>query len=217
MRYIAICLLCGIAVITMAFSVSAEDVDPCNGVKCPIHSKCAVRRDGRVGCACDKGYKAEADKSSCKPEPPKECVNTGDCPNRRVCFQNRCMTKNQRLTIKAKGVNLIVPGVILIAVGGAAIIAGAIITAENESSDADDIGDAISAGYATMVGIPLLAPGIIVLATGAILLAIGLEKRKKIKSGQLAFDIKTRHGKLTLEPAIAAGENGGVFGLSGRF
>jgi hypothetical protein len=55
------------------------------------------------------------------------------------------------------------------------------------------------------------------LAAGVPLLTVGLVKRKKIKSGELGFNINTKHGKLTLEPVFAAGENGGVFGLSGRF
>jgi hypothetical protein len=68
-----------------------------------------------------------------------------------------------------------------------------------------------------LIGIPLLVPGSAVLASGIILLAVGYKKRRKMASEKLAFDIKTKHCKLTLEPAIAAGKNGGMFGLSGRF
>jgi hypothetical protein len=191
MRHVIICLLCGIAVITTATSVLAQE---------------AV--------LYDKAIFPESDPS---PE-GKECTNNRDCRSSQICFLNRCMTKTQRLTIRSYAKNLIVPGATLTAVGGAAAIGGAIVFIMASSEPVEDISDAISQVTGIVyIGIPLLAPGGVVLITGVALLASGLVKRKKIRRGEFGFNINTKRRRITLEPAIAAGENGGVFGLSGRF
>jgi hypothetical protein len=120
------------------------------------------------------------------------------------------MTKTQRHTIKTKAVNLIVPGFFLTVVGGAVSILGAVLMITDAS-------DENSMGFGVYYGSFILVPGSVVFGTGIALLTFGFVRRSQIKRDKLAIDIRTKHGKLTLEPIIAAGENGGVFGLSGRF
>jgi hypothetical protein len=111
------------------------------------------------------------------------------------------MTKNQRFTIQSDARNLIIPGAILTAVGGVMTIVASIPSLWFYGVGELEVG---VIGFSSFIA-------------GVILLPIGLVKRKKIKSGELGFNINTRRRKITLEPAIAAGKNGGVFGLSGRF
>ncbi|MCP4198179.1 MAG: hypothetical protein GY762_13600 [Proteobacteria bacterium] len=174
MKYLIICLSCGIAVMTMAASVLAQEVDLYDDTVFP--------------------------KSDPSPE-GKGCINDGNCPNRRVCFQNRCMTQTQRTTIQTNAKNLIIPGAILTAVGGVMTIVASIPSLWFYGIGELEVG---VIGFSSFI-------------TGAILLTIGLVKRRRIKRGEFGFNINTKRRRITLEPAIAAGENGGVFGLSGRF
>jgi hypothetical protein len=106
--------------------------------------------------------------------------------------------------LRTKADKLIISGAVLTAVGGASLIVFGAVQATQD-------------GYIELLTLPGLQIGGIVLATGIVVLSVGLAKRKKMKRNSLAFDIKTKHGKVTLEPTFAASENGGIFGLSGRF
>ncbi len=189
MRQVFICLLCGIVVMTMATSVLAQDADPCAGVRCHDNSKCAVR-DSKLVCVCDKGYQAEAEGSGCKPKPPETDADS-----------------------------FVASSAIVTGLGAlAAITGGVLIIAGNNECDGQECDDPLPPGTEKVVtGIPFLTLGGVMFITGVVLLSVGIAKREKIKREKLAFDINTKHGKLTLEPIIAAGENGGMFGLSGRF
>ncbi len=193
MRYVIICLLCGIVVMTMAASVLAQNADPCEGIRCHDNSKCAVR-DSKLVCVCDKGYQAEADGSGCKPKPPETDANS-----------------------------FIVPGSILTVVGGAMTIIGGVLMRvgqdeyDEECKKVECRMGSWPGAEKQVPGIGLFVVGLPTLIIGVILLSVGLVKRKRMERNKLAFDIRTKRGKITLEPTFAAGENGGVFGLSGRF
>jgi hypothetical protein len=154
-----------------------------------------------------------------------ECTTNAHCRSLQICFQHRCITKTQRQTIQTNARNLIEPGGFLTAFGGLnTIIGGALLGASlNEPDDTcndDECGEEwfdYGPVMKTITGITFLSIGGTMFITGVVLLSVGLAKRRKMERNKLAFEIHTKHGKLTLEPAIAAGENGGVFGLSGRF
>jgi hypothetical protein len=118
---------------------------------------------------------------------------------------------------------LITSGTILTGVGGLVTIIGGIVLGvglnENDNCNDDDCQDDyfLPGAGGVLAGSTLLGIGGTALITGVILLSVGLAKRKKMERNKLAFDIRTKHGKVTLEPTFAASENGAVFGLSGRF
>ena len=141
------------------------------------------------------------------------------------------MTKTQRDTIKTNADNLVVPGAVLTAVGGASLIVAGVLwragvkAEENDYCNNNECESSSPGNWFTpapglgffMNGITFFCVGDAALVTGVVLLSVGLSKRKKMERNKLAFDIRTRRGKVTLEPTFAAGENGGVFGLVGRF
>ena len=129
------------------------------------------------------------------------------------------MTKTQRYTIQTNANNLVIPGAVFTAVGGAMSICGIVLMSigQTTTTTTTETGSSSETSDWTGPGAILLGMGGAILIPGLIMLPIGLKKRKKMEQDKLAFDINTKHCKLTLEPAFAAGENGGVFGLSGRF
>jgi len=139
-----------------------------------------------------------------------------------VDFEPPPSPKNNADSLISSGAILTGFGGVFAAMGGAFFGAG-LTDNENDNCYDDECDDSHATSLYSpgtgkaLVGITLLSIGGSALITGVVLLSVGLAKRKKMKHDILAFDIRTKHGKLTLEPAIAAGENGGVFGLSGRF
>lgn len=196
LNYFMIGMLSGMCVVTMSAGVSAQD---------------AVTTAAPVGAVSEPAKTDEKAATETSLE-RKECNANAHCDSSRICFQNRCMTKTQRLTITSNAKNLIIPGAILTGIGGFAAVLGIVVIAQNQSAE-----DELSRGVGQSFAFVFLFPGSMVLAGGVALLTVGLVKRKNMQREKLAFDIRTKHGKLTLKPALAAGENVGVLGLSGRF
>jgi hypothetical protein len=193
-------MLSGIVIVTMSPSVFAQDANPCDGFTCHDNSKCAVR-GGTSVCICDKGYEANPAGFGCRYESP-------------IAVEAPVVSEPPP-PLKTKADKLIISGAVLTGVGGIGlIIGGALIKNERDNYDPDEWFAGLGAAIYSISLMPTFG---VVLVTGIVLLSVGLAKRKKMERNSLAFDIKTKHGKVTLEPTFAASENGGVFGLSGRF